>query len=72
MTENLLFQKKTIDVEKLITDFNLHHILTNNRTVIYENKDMRVSIDKKVIRVLVFEGYKRELIERIKEYFYNN
>ena len=72
MNEYLVFSKKTIDIEKLITDFNLHHILTNNRTVIYENKDMRVSIDKMVIRVMVFEGYKRELIERVKEYFYNN
>lgn len=72
MNEYLVFLKKSLDVEKLITDFNLHHILTNDRTAIYENKDMRVSIDEMVIRVLVFKRYKRELTECVKEYFYNN
>ena len=72
MNEYLVFLKKSLDVEKLITDFNLHHIFTNDRTAIYENKDMRVSIDQMVIRVLVFKRYKRELTECVKEYFYNN
>ena len=72
MNEYLVFSKETLDVEKLIADFNLHHILTNDRTAIYENKDMRVSIDEMVIRVLVFKRYKRELTECVKEYFYNN
>ena len=72
MNEYLVFLKKSLDVEKLITDFNLHHILTNDRTAIYENKDVRVSIDEMVIRVLVFKRYKRELTECVKEYFYNN
>lgn len=72
MNQSLLFSRQVVDTEKLIRDFSLHLILENDRTAIYESSDVRVSIDEKVIRVLVFNGCNYDLVQRVKDYFYGN
>ena len=55
---------------QLIHTFNLSNILINERTAIYENTNMRLSIDKKVIRVLLFREDKI-LLEELRNFFYD-
>ena len=43
--------------------------MENDRTVIYQNKSLRIAFDKKVVRVLIFQ--EDETIERkLYRYFY--
>lgn len=72
MYQTLVFQKDNINIDQLITDFALYHVLTNDRTAIYENNGMRVSIDRTVIRVMIFDCSDYELIRRVKDYFYDD
>lgn len=57
------------DNSQLIHKFGLNYVLSNGRTSIYENSNMRLSIDKKVIRVLLFDDNKI-LLENLRNYFY--
>lgn len=73
MNEFLVFRIPTVseDKEKLICDLNLNFkkILSNDRTTIYENSDMRLCFDSKVIRIVLFNN-NIVLLERLREYFY--
>lgn len=55
---------------EMIKKFNLHNIITNNRTSIFENDTARFSIDQKVVRVLLFDKNNKILLEEIRNYFY--
>lgn len=69
--EHLLFTKPFLFKEKLAVDeFNLNFVFESDRTVIYENDDVRFCFDKKVIRVLLYDGSNKELKRRIQDYFY--
>lgn len=69
--ECLLFTKSFLFKERLAVDeFNLNFVFKNDRTAIYENDDVRFSFDKKVIRVLLYNGRNKELKHRIQDYFY--
>lgn len=64
--ENLVFVKPHfLKKETVIAEFDLKHEFTNNRTSIYENDDVRFCFDKKVIRVLLYDGRNKELKRRI-------
>ena len=69
--ENLVFVKPHfLKKENVITEFDLKHEFTNNRTSIYENDDVRFCFDKKVIRVLLYDSSNKELKQKIQDYFY--
>lgn len=74
MSRNLLFKiSKDIDIKEFISMFRLVKVLENDRTTIYENNEMRASIDSnKVVRVLVFKESNVELVELLREHFYGN
>lgn len=57
------------DSKEVINTFHLEKILANERTSIYQNDEMRFSFDKKVLRVLIFDGEK-EKTEKLYKYFY--
>ena len=59
-----------VDSNDMIHNFKLHKILENSRTSIYQNNFARFSVDKNVVRVLVFDKNNFELSEQIKNYFY--
>ena len=71
MNQNLIFYRENIDTEKLIRDFSLQLVLKNDRTSIFENADMRVCVDKLVIRVLVYDEQHCGVGQKVKEYFYS-
>ena len=53
-----------------ITDIRIRKIYENERTSIYENKELRLSFDTSVIRALVFNEKNKELINSLENYFY--
>lgn len=58
------------DSDEMIHKFNLHNVLTNSRTSIFENDRARFSIDRKVVRVLLFDENNLTVLEEIRNYFY--
>lgn len=58
------------DNNDMIHKFKPKNILNNSRTSIYQNNFARFSIDKKVIRVLLFDENNKTLLEEIRNYFY--
>lgn len=74
MNKTCVFQKPTASNDNLniIHKFSLDKILENKRTTIYCNEEMRVSIDKNVIRILIFDSDNTNLIEKLRGYFYGN
>lgn len=69
--EHLIFTRPFLFKEKIaIDEFGLNFVFQNDRTAIYENDDVRFSFDKKVIRVLLYDGRNKELKRRIQDYFY--
>ena len=69
--ENCVFTKPYfLKKEKVIDEFSLKHVFTNDRASIYENDDVRFCFDKKVIRVLLYDNSNKELKKRIQDYFY--
>ncbi len=73
MNKTFIFRIPPVSKEKtdVVQEFNLEKILQNERTTIYQNEEMRLCIDKKVIRVLMFDEGNKELEERLWEYFYH-
>lgn len=58
-----------LDRLTVIKAFAVEKLMENDRTVIYQNKSLRMAFDKKVVRVLVFQ--EDETIERkLYRYFY--
>ena len=70
MTKRFVFRLPEGSKDNIIHGFNLKERLSNERTSIYENKDMRFSIDKKIVRVIIFNGDDYELQNKIQKYFY--
>ena len=66
---NFIFIRPPI-IYDMIEIFNLHPILKNDRTSIYENESARFSVDKEVVRVLLFDENNQSLLEQIRSYFY--
>ena len=61
-------KKKNIGkMSKLIKNFNLHKSLKNQRTIIWENDKLHVSIDKKLIRIII---YRKDEIEHYQKILY--
>ena len=66
--KNYVFQMP-LDRLTVIKAFTVEKLIENDRTVIYQNKSLRMAFDKKVVRVLVFQ--EDETIERkLYRYFY--
>lgn len=74
MIKTCVFRKPTVSNDNfdIIHRFNLNKLLSNNRTSIYSNDEMRVSIDKKVIRVLIYDDRNITLLEKLRGYFYGD
>lgn len=73
MNKTCTFRAPTDDkVNILVYTFHLKLLLSNERTSIYENEYMRLCIDKKVIRVLIFDKNNTLLIEKLRTYFYGD
>lgn len=70
MTKNCVFVKPHYSEKNITENFGLEKILSNARTSIYQNDDMRLCIDKSVIRVLIFNNENVSLINRVYKYFY--
>lgn len=70
MIKNCVFQLSTNSKENMIQTFDLHQITSNNRTSIFQNEEMRFCIDKKVIRVVLFDKDNEILLEKLRKYFY--
>lgn len=71
MIKTYVFHKPTASsgVFDIINKLNLNKLLENKRTSIYCNDQMRMSVDKKVIRVLVYDDKNTNLIEKIRGCF---
>lgn len=41
-------------ISKLIKSLNMHQCLKNSRTSVWKNQDLQISIDKYLIRILVY------------------
>jgi hypothetical protein len=51
----ILEKKKHIkDINQVIKRLNLTNTLKNKRTSLWENDDIEISIDKKIIRILIY------------------
>ena len=48
MIKNCVFQLPAHSKEKMINTFNLQHVLSNNRTSIFQNNDMRFCKEKEI------------------------
>ena len=72
MYKHLVFVKPNEIEKSIINTFDVSSILKNNRTNILENNKMRMSIDKKVVRVMLFDENNIELLETIKNFFYGD
>lgn len=74
MIKSLVFHipETSNEKEKIVYDLNLDlkKILSNDRTTIYQNNNMRLSVDEKHIRVLLFDESNTSLLEKLREYFY--
>lgn len=70
MYKTLIFKKPVDKTAQIIEKFNVNKIYENERTSIYENKELRLSFDTSVIRALVFNEKNKELINSLENYFY--
>lgn len=69
MIKNCVFHLPS-DPDDMVYKFNLKKIIKNPRTSIYQNEYARFSIDKKVVRVLIYDDKNVDLLEKIRRYFY--
>ena len=54
---NILDKKKNIKkINKIIYDLKLTNTLKNKRTCMWENNDIEISIDKSIIRILIYNN----------------
>lgn len=70
MIRSIVYRLPKESKEEMIKRYNLQVLMSNDRTTICQNKDMRVSFDKLVARVLLFENTDNNLIEELNTYFY--
>lgn len=53
----ILDKKKNIKkINKIIYDLKLKNTLKNKRTCMWENNDIEISIDKSIIRILIYNN----------------
>ncbi len=53
----------------IVKNYGLNKTLSNKRTIIFENEFMKVSIDKKIIRLNIYKG-NFELAKQLKHFLY--
>ena len=70
MIKNCVFRLPANSKEDMISTFNLQPILSNGRTSIFQNNEMRFCIDKKVVRIILFDDSNMILLEKLRKYFY--
>lgn len=74
MYKHLLFRKSSsfdeLEISKLKTTLNLKPDYSYDNTTMYENDDLRVSIDDSIIRILVYDGENYKLLRQLKTIFY--
>lgn len=70
MIKNCVFRLPVNSKENMIDTFKLTEVLSNNRTDILQNEEMRFCIDKKVVRVVIFDKNNNVLLEKLRKYFY--
>lgn len=70
MIKNCVFRLPNDSKEKMVETFHLNHILSNDRTCIFQNDEMRFCVDKKVVRVVLFDKDNICLLEKLRQYFY--
>ncbi len=58
------------DPNDMVHKFHLNKVLKNARTSIYQNEYARFSIDKQVVRVLLFDDQNIDILEKVRNYFY--
>ncbi|MEY8265145.1 hypothetical protein AALA79_02010 [Lachnospiraceae bacterium 64-25] len=58
------------DPKDMIHKFNLNEVLRNTRTSIYQNEYVRFSIDRQVVRVLLYDDQNVDIMEKVRSYFY--
>lgn len=72
MINYYVFQLPADSKENIINVFDLHKIEENSRTTIFQNDEMRFSIDKKHVRVRFFGNDNQYLLEKLRNYFYGD
>ncbi len=70
MTKRFVFRLPDGSKDNMISTFNLKERLSNNRATIYENSEVRFSINNKTIRVIVFDEDNLKLQNSLKQFFY--
>lgn len=71
MYKQLVFAKPSKFSKYIVSDlFDVQEVLNNERTCILENDDVALSIDKKVIRVFIYDACNKKLQKSIEDYFY--
>ena len=68
MSKNYIF-RLPLDFSAVIKRFKLEKKLSNDRTTIYQNDEMRFSFDQNVLRILVFNDSEKKKNE-LYDYFY--
>ena len=59
-----------LNKKQILEKFKLIEVFNNKRTCILENDDISFSIDKKVIRVFLYNDKDKVLLNTVKDYFY--
>ena len=70
MIESFVYKLPQLSNVEMMKRYNLKEVLSNDRTTICQNENMRVSFDKVVTRVLLFNNSNHELIEDLNRFFY--
>lgn len=70
MIKNYVFNLPTSSKDNMVRKFDLQEICSNSRTSIWQNKEMRFCIDKRVVRVILFNENNEALLEKLRGYFY--
>lgn len=66
----VLDKRKNIKhIKHIIQELNLTNTLKNNRTIMWENDDLQINIDRNIIRVMIYcnediEHYKNFILQR--------
>ena len=69
MIESYVYKLPNMTITEIMRRYNLKEILSNDRTTICQNEYMRVSFDKLVTRVLLFDNSNNEIIEDLNRRF---
>ena len=70
MNKSCVFRLPNTFNENSVLKFGLQKILSNDRTTIFQNDQMRFCVDKTVVRVLIFDENNKSLLENLRMFFY--